>query len=98
MKSLSEASGARFLVVILPWLYDLDDSYPFLEIHGTVQGFCAENGIPALDLFPAFRGREAAELWVHPTDQHPNAAAHRIIAEAVHDYLITTFPKTPAGG
>lgn len=38
---------------------------------------CRANGATAL------LGRKDWELWVHRSDQHPNAAAHRIAGEAL---------------
>ncbi len=75
------------LVVIFPFFIDLDRDYPFQPIHDTVRGFCQSQGIPVLDLREAFRDFRGPELWVHPTDQHPNEIAHGIAAEAIAAYL-----------
>ena len=41
-----------------------------------------ENGIPNLDLAPRFAGETNPQrLWVAPDDAHPNAVAHRRIAD-----------------
>jgi hypothetical protein len=29
------------------------------------------------------QGRRAEDLWVHPHDPHPNALAHRLVAESL---------------
>jgi hypothetical protein len=52
-----------------------------------VAQFCVWNGIRTLDLFDAFEGRPYAELWVHPSDQHPNEDGHRISAVALADFV-----------
>lgn len=86
-KALTEARGARLALVIFPELFRLDDDYPFSAIHKTVRDEAARLGIPALDLFESYRGREASDLWVHPTDHHPNEVAHDIAARAIHAFL-----------
>jgi len=93
MQSQAQESNARFLVVIFPWLYDLNDSYPFRDLHAVIRGFCEKNGIPVLDLLPAFLGQRQEELWVYPTDQHPNERGHQIIASAIYRYLLAAFPE-----
>ncbi len=75
------------LVAIFPFFVDLDGDYPFQEIHDRVRLFCEETGIDVIDLRNAYRDYNGPELWVHPTDQHPNEKAHEIAAEAIAEYL-----------
>lgn len=77
------ARGGRFLLVLWPLLADLDGDYPFAPAHAEVAAFAQRSGIAFHDLLPAFRGRRTPELWAHPVDRHPNAAAQRIAAESV---------------
>ena len=78
-----EARKIPCIVVVFPVLYQLDDSYPFLPIHAMIQQEVASaNGI-CIDLFPLLKGRDAAKLWVHPTDPHPNEIVHAVVAEAI---------------
>jgi lysophospholipase L1-like esterase len=86
-RRIATSAGARFAVAIFPFLYELDASYPFRPLHEMVAQFCLWNGIQVLDLFDAFEGRSYAELWVHPSDQHPNEDGHRIAAEALADFV-----------
>jgi lysophospholipase L1-like esterase len=73
---------------LFPELYRLDSGHPFVEIHALVGEACAELGIPVLDLFAAaFRGRNPKALWVHPSDHHPNARAHRLAGEALAGFV-----------
>lgn len=76
-----------FLVVIFPFFIDLDGDYPFQAIHDVVREHCESNEIHVLDLRDEYRQYNGPELWVHPTDQHPNETAHRIAAEAMTKYL-----------
>lgn len=79
--------GARFAVALFPFLYALDDDYPFAALHARVADFCAAHRIAFVDLLDAFRGRDYAELWVHPSDQHPNERAHEIAAAALTAFI-----------
>jgi lysophospholipase L1-like esterase len=78
---LSEARGFRLVVALYPVLVHLDERYPFTAIHDTVGHYCRSIGVPFVDLFPAFLGKEDVALWVHATDQHPNEVAHRLAGE-----------------
>jgi lysophospholipase L1-like esterase len=92
-KSLRDAAelmrerDIRFAVVIFPELHALDDSHAFKNIYQRVSAYTESLGIPTLNLFPVFEGRSAPELWVHVTDHHPNAEAHRIAADAIWSFL-----------
>jgi lysophospholipase L1-like esterase len=85
---LASAAGARYAVTIFPFMYRLDDGYPFTELHELVTARCSQEGIPVLDLFAAFRGRPYRALWVHPADQHPNEIGHAIAADALAEWII----------
>lgn len=87
LKQEADRKEVRVVVVILPMLTGLSGTYPFQGLHDLVRTFCQNQGIEVVDLLPAFRGRNERELWVHPVDQHPNHLGHRIIADALFDYL-----------
>jgi lysophospholipase L1-like esterase len=81
MRDLSRAAGASFGVFILPdFTQDFDERYGFQTIHDAVAGWGRELSIPTDDLLNNFRGEDHQQLWV-PWDGHPNAEAHRRIAE-----------------
>lgn len=84
---LARQRNIRLVLVLFPELHELDGDYPFENVHRRVREAAEELGIPVLDLLGAFRGRDATELWVHPTDHHPNARAHAIAARAIADFL-----------
>jgi hypothetical protein len=86
-RALSER-GIGFLVVLHPFLHELDGDYPFQPIHDALRRHCESTGVAFLDLRAAYRDFNGPELWVHPTDQHPNERAHRIAAEAIADHLL----------
>lgn len=81
-----KGNGSELVIVLFPLLYEFDD-YAFADIHDKIGDFCRSEGIPLLDLLPAFSKHDARELWVHPIDHHPNEIAHRIVAEELHAFL-----------
>jgi lysophospholipase L1-like esterase len=79
----SAAAGAHTYLVLCPWINVLDDRNPYQGIHRQVVAEAGRLGIPALDLFEAFRGKDAASLRISPIDGHPTAEGHRIAAAAI---------------
>ena len=88
MRDASEARKAKFLLVVWPFFHELDGDYPFQAIHDTLRNFGDEQGISVLDLRESFRDYNGPELWVHPTDQHPNEIANRIAGQAIAEHLL----------
>lgn len=76
------------MVVIFPFFHELNGDYPFQPIHDRVNELCRENGVPVLDLRDSYREFSGPELWVHPTDQHPNEIAHKLAAEAMAEFIV----------
>jgi hypothetical protein len=76
-----------FYVVLFPILHELTDDYPFQDIHGEIAQTLEASGGIVIDLFPRLKGKDARNLWVHPTDQHPNETVHRIAAEALVEQI-----------
>jgi lysophospholipase L1-like esterase len=82
-RDAARAAGAKFLLAVLPLMARFDDGYPARGGHELVTRLAELDGIDAVDLLPAFAGRDPRRLWLHPIDHHPNAEAYRIIAEAL---------------
>jgi lysophospholipase L1-like esterase len=81
MRDLCAAAGTSFSVLILPdFTQNFDDRYGWRTIHDAVASWGRELDIPVFDLLTTFRGQDHQTLWV-PWDGHPNADAHRQIAE-----------------
>ncbi len=80
------ADGGVLVIAVLPLLYDFDH-YPFEPIHQTLAEAGAARNLRILDLKPALSAQPAADLWVHPTDHHPNEVAHRIVGKTLAEYL-----------
>jgi lysophospholipase L1-like esterase len=87
MNRTQTAAGKRFVVAIFPMFVDTEGNYPLVSAHQFLSSKLNELKIEHVDLLPAYKGRRASELWVHPVDRHPNDLAHRLAAEAIADYL-----------
>lgn len=92
VKSIAETSrsnGAKIVAVVFPLFgIPLDDRYPFHDLANTVIGVLKEYDIPALDLFPPFKGIPLDQIQVIPNeDRHPNEIGHRIAAEHIYLWL-----------
>jgi GDSL-like lipase/acylhydrolase family protein len=79
-------AGASFGVVVFPILHRLAER-PFARIHTAVTRACRDMDVPVLDLTDALAGSRETELWVHPTDHHPNARAHALAARAIGPFV-----------
>ncbi len=87
LRMICKENDIPLCVVIFPFFIGLDGGYPFQPVHEIVAEYCQSLGIPVLDLRRYYKEFRGPELWVHPTDQHPNEIAHDIAAHAIADYL-----------
>ena len=91
---LCRDAGIPLRLMLIPELHAPGEAYPFRDIHGIVTAAARREGIPVLDLVDAFGGVDPPSLWVSRGDAHPNALAHKIIAEA----LFQEITGNPASG
>ncbi len=70
-------------VLCFPVLHNLKGEYDFTDVHLMLKEEVAEAGGIYIDLLPCLRGIDPKELWVHPTDQHPNEIVHEIAGRAI---------------
>ncbi|MBL8896015.1 MAG: hypothetical protein JNM84_00225 [Planctomycetes bacterium] len=87
MQQRLREKGIGFVVAIFPMLSQLGANYSYEGLHEMVRATCREQGIACVDLLPKFLGRDEYALWVHASDQHPNDVGHRLMAEAIHEFL-----------
>jgi lysophospholipase L1-like esterase len=81
LRGITEELSIELKVVMIPELHNLVE-YPFAAEYDKVSSFLESNDVAVLDLTESFAGYEnPAELWVAMDDAHPNALAHRMIAE-----------------
>jgi lysophospholipase L1-like esterase len=87
LQGLCEERGIELQVIMIPELHNLVD-YPFSAEYAKVYEFLRSNGIPVIDLTDDFAAYEPAEeLWVARDDAHPNALAHRMIADYSLEFI-----------
>jgi hypothetical protein len=93
MRDLCAAAGLPFTILMLPdFTVDFDERYLFRPIHEAVLSWGRELNVPAFDLLIPFLGQDHQTLWV-PWDGHPNADAHRRMAEL----LVARILEAPRG-
>ena len=73
-------AGAAFGVAYFPLLHAVGEP-PLDRIADEVRAACDAVEIPFVDLTPALEDGDEQRLWLHPVDHHPNARAHRLVAE-----------------
>lgn len=80
ISDLARQHNSTPVLFVHPVLFELDDNYPFADIHAQVMQTANAAGYHAFDLFPAFKGQQSEPLWVSPGNQHPNEEGHAIAA------------------
>jgi len=85
---LCRENGIEFAMVLYPELARGGEYLASHEPYQAVSAFCRENGIPCLDLEPAFLNQDMVSLRVHATDAHPNGRGHAIAGERVASWLL----------
>ncbi len=91
----TRADGARVAAVVFPLLLDFS-SYTMADYHRRIGGALAKNGIPYLDLLPAYAREPAQALRIAERDDtHPNARAHRIAAQEIEAFLVESGALEP---
>ena len=91
---LCEENHIHCYGVCFPTIYQLNSNYPFKNIHALIRKEVLAKPSPWIhfvDLYDAFKGEKDADLWVHPTDHHPNEIGHAIAAQV----LAESISKTP---
>jgi len=95
LREIQEATSERNIpmaLVVFPLFQgQLDDSYPYSDLHTAARGACESLGMPVLDLFDSYSGVDGRRLAVTPfTDAHPSELAHRIAGDAILEFLLAT--------
>ncbi|MEI8571328.1 hypothetical protein JWZ98_02775 [Methylomonas sp. EFPC1] len=85
LRQLSEyakANNIRIYLAMTPITYNLVD-YKFGFVHDIMKQVSAEYGYTYCDQLPTMKGVPPKDIWAMPTDPHPNALGHRLMAEAI---------------
>jgi lysophospholipase L1-like esterase len=100
---LSEENDARFLLVVIPFKDQLNDTRAYESVGGyggipterldlrlpqkVINRFCEKAGIPVLDLLNAFEKHDLPEELFFRSDLHWTAEGHRLAADEILSYL-----------
>ena len=90
LKKLAEyaqSRGIRLYFMMLPDVHDLVD-YKFMFVHDIMRGIAERDGYAYVDLLPVMSGLRPQEIWAMPGDPHPNAFAHKLMAEAIFPLIV----------
>jgi len=90
LKKLSQYArerGIRLYFMMIPDVHDLLN-YKFTFVHDIMRDFAKENGNAYIDMLPAMSGLRPQEIWAMPGDPHPNALAHKLMAEAIFPLIV----------
>lgn len=87
-RDLCAGRGARFGVVLLPFLVPWNGALVTTGPYEVVSRFCAASGIASIDLEPRFAGVALDGLLVHERDPHTGSRAHFLEGEAVADWIL----------
>jgi len=85
---MGRGAGAELVWIYLPGV--LEQDHRAAERKELLMGFARQAGFTIVDLTGLYGARDRAELAVAPWDAHPNALAHRLIAEMLYDELRST--------
>jgi lysophospholipase L1-like esterase len=72
--------GIPCVAVLFPILTELQE-YPLVQEHRQVRATLEADGLIVLDMLEELLPHADKDLWVHPTDQHPNEFVHRLVSE-----------------
>jgi lysophospholipase L1-like esterase len=88
LQRILREAGVPLVIAVIPMMSQLaSDPSPYDGLHRMIGAFCAEHGMPCVDLQREFTGKSDLDIWVHPTDQHPNHLGQRLLGEGVRRFL-----------
>ena len=81
LEALISAVGKERLTVILLPEFRYISSQPFKDVHQKISEYLIARGVRVFDFLDFPSTANSQEFWVSPDDPHPNAKAHKIIAD-----------------
>ncbi len=83
----AKENNINVYLTIIPDVHNLVD-YPFQFIHSNMNDLSKQFNFKFLDLYPAFSGINAKDIWAMPGDPHPNSLGHKIMSDKIYPLLI----------
>jgi lysophospholipase L1-like esterase len=87
MQQRCEAAGVEFRLVLFPFMQELGPEYAFRQAHAQLSDWANEHAVPLIDTEPVLAAHRHEGLTVNAFDNHPNARANALIAEALYEWL-----------
>jgi len=90
LKQITDKRDIRLIALLVPELHNLSKDGPYPTIYAKIDAFFTKTGIPLVNPLPAFQAafnKDPSRAWAAPNDPHPSAPAHKILADALFDYL-----------
>jgi lysophospholipase L1-like esterase len=81
----------RLYFMMTPDVHDLVD-YKFTFVHDIMRKIATDDGYVYVDLLPAMTGLRPEQTWAMPGDPHPNASAHKMMADAIFPLIVKPAP------
>lgn len=92
LAAITKKDGTQLLVTILPELHEINNEYPFTAAHRKITDVLVANQVPAMELIDGLRGHgPESELFVTPTDDHPNGKASRLIVAQMLPWVLESI-------
>jgi lysophospholipase L1-like esterase len=95
VRDLVQGRGGRLCVVTFPFLRNVGPINEIQSVHSQLDGCWHELNVPHLDLLPVFRNLPARKVIASPFDDHPNAYAHQLAAQALDPFLRQQLATKP---
>jgi lysophospholipase L1-like esterase len=87
LKQICGKENIQLQVVLLPELHDTKNQV-FREVYDSMANFLSGNNIEYVNLATLFKEQDnQMDLWVSYDDAHPNATAHKRIAESITEFI-----------
>lgn len=90
LRAITDKRGIRLVVLLVPELHDLSSDGPYPPIYDKIGAVFRKMGIDMINPLSRFQmafSDDPSRAWVAPNDPHPNAMAHKVIADALYEYL-----------
>ena len=87
LSQYAQEHGIRLYLMMIPDVHDLVD-YKFTFVHDIMRKFANENGYAYVDMLSAMTGLRPQEIWAMPGDPHPNAFAHKLMADEIFPLIV----------
>lgn len=86
-----QTEDIKLVIVLIPELHQPAENYAFGKIHTLITRIGRSYKVPIIDLLNRFRGVVPQTLWVSPSDPHPSAKAHAIMANGIYNRFIQSI-------